>query len=1206
MGVPVAVEAGSSGAIFLLASKSAPCDIAVLMTRCIGILILFLTCAVSVATAQGVSTTSELTVGPADSVLTLPHEFVVTGTLLLADSGGIRLDSPGDYTVDTLTGNLLLSESFRSSLRDSGRAVRLTASYSYLPLDISSTRFNRRLVTVTDSTGEERTVTERSGKELTATSIFGEEFQRSGSISRGITVGTNRDLTLQSGLRLQFSGKISDDVEVLGALTDEQTPIQPEGNTQTLREVDNIFIEVRSPVADGTLGKFVATEDQSEFTGYSRKLQGVKGVGKLGAAGTTQVVAAVSPGKFRTQEFQGREGDQGPYRLTGPSGNRDIIVVAGTEHVFVDGVEMVRGRENDYVIDYGTGEIFFQPRRPITSANEILVDFEYSDRRYSRSFLAGSHTGVFADSLLRISAGYVREADDQDAPIDLTLSDEDRNLLEAAGTDPGAAVRSGAIFIGRSDTASGSYIRVDTIINGIPDTIYVYDPSSPNALFDVTFNRAVDGVGDYTNVAFGQYRFVGKGQGEYLPVIYLPFPGLSQVGSFALGMAPARGVDIRSEVAFSETTVNRFSTTPEVSRSGVAVKGRGTATGDSIRIGGLNLGRMKTTAELRFIEAEFQGVNRIAEPQFDRRWNTSGRTGESGYDDFITEGALDWAPSRLLEFHAGLGRLLRGDFFSSFRQEYGARLGDRSFPLAADYSIELIDAQDTLSGEVNSGWLKQRGGVSYRLGGVTPGVRFEYQHRDDVRPGPDTLLPQAFEVLEAGPDLTLDFPFMLTRASARYRFEDSARFDPDLGLTRLYDDSRAQTYTVRGELRGVRNLHSTLDFTHRTRTYDDVPDVDPSLRLQNVSILVRSESNWRTRNRGIELEGIYDVQTERAARLQRVFVQVPVGDGGYIWQDLDSNGIQTENEFRETNAGDGEYVRINLPTDELFPVIDLDASLRLNLDPAQLLSDSTLLGSVLKPITSETFLRIEEKSRTENESDIYLLKLASFLNDETTLLGNGLVQQDINLFERSRDFSARLRFTKRTGLTQLFNDVERSESLERALRMTWNPTIDIGLQVDASLDDRSLLGDDLDATRAYDLESVSAETDFSYRPERALELGWIFSIRSADDAFPATPRSTFQTGNEIRGVYSIETKGRLRASLERTVVTGTNLNGGDVFSLPFQLTDGYAIGTTWIGQIGFDYRFGANIQASINYVGRAEPPSDRVRHTGQAEVRAFF
>ena len=1124
---------------------------------------------------QGISSTVEVVIPPGDSVVSLPHEFLIGESFALRDASGMLLRDSVDYRLDFRFGTLTLGDSLRV-LPDT---LRLTADYSYFPITIPREIFTRELVTITDSTGREQTLAERtdSGGGLTATGIFGRDFQRSGSITRGITVGSNRDLTVQSGLRLQFSGNITEDVEVVGALTDEQTPIQPEGNTQTLREVDNIFFEVRSPVADGTLGKFFASHDLTEYTGFSRKLQGGKVLGKFGDVGQTQLVAAVSPGKFRTQEFQGREGDQGPYRLTGPNGERDIIVLAGTERIFVDGVLMIRGRENDYVIDYATGEIFFQPRRPITGFNEIVVDFEYSDRRYSRSFLAASHTGLFVDSALRVTASYVREADNQDSPIDLELSEEDRTLLAAAGADPAGAVRSGVVFVGRSDTASGLYRRIDTTINGLPDSIFVYDPSSSEAVYDVLFNRAINGRGDYRNVAFGQYEFVGKGAGEYLPVVYLPLPGLQQVGAVALGLQPARGVVISGEAAFSGTDLNRFSSDPGAQRNGMALKGTALLEGDSVTVAGANLGWMRGTSTLRFVGEGFQGINRIAEPEFDRRWNAAGRIGELGYDDIIAEGRLEWRPIRSLDLTVGLGHLDRGDFFSSFRHDYAARFADRNIPVAADYALELIASNDTLGGKTESDWIKGRGGVSYRLGRVTPGFRVEHQHRDNLRPGPDTLLQGAFRFVEAGPDLVVDFPLFRTVASLRYRSDDSARFDPEIGGTRFIHDGDAQTFRLNGELTGIRSLRSTLDFTYRRKTYDSVPGVDPLSRLENVSILARSDTRWTGLNRGLEIEGVYEVQTEQAARLQRIYVRVPVGQGQYIWQDLDSNGVQTENEFRETIADDGEYVRVNLPTEQLFPVINLESSIRLKISPEDFLSDSTTLGRLLKPVTTETFLRIEEKSNTENESDIYLLNFGAFQNDSTTLLGNALIQQDINLFEKSREFSARLRLLKRSGVTRLFNALERSADLERSLRLRWNPTTDIGLQLDASLEDRSLLGADLDASRAFDLEALQFQTDFSYRPERSLELGWIF-----------------------------ETKGRLRATLERTVVSGSNLQGGDIFTLPFQLTDGYGIGTTWVGRLGFDYRFGANIQASVTYTGRAEPPSDRVIHTGQMEVRAFF
>lgn len=1161
----------------------------------------------ALAGAQGVEAEVPVVIYPGDSILSLPHLYIIGDRFSLRTTSGTPFDT-SLYRLEPASGRLLIDPLLRDSLATAGDTVALVASYSWLPLSLPLEYRSRRIVIREDSAGTGRVVLagdSTGGGGLTATDIFGRDFERSGSISRGVTVGTNRDLTVQSGLRLQFRGMVADSVEVLGSLTDEQTPIQPEGTTQTLREIDNIFFEVRSPVADGTLGKFYADQHGSEFTSFRRKLQGVRGVGKFGPIGSTQIVAAVSPGTFRTQEFRGREGDQGPYRLNGPGGERDIVILAGTERVFVDGIEMVRGRENDYVIDYGTGEITFQPRRPITAFNEIVVDFEYTSRRYSRSFLAGAHNGTLLDSLVDFHLSWVREGDDPDSPLDLELSDEDRALLAAAGGDPNGAARSGARLVGRSDTLSGLYRKVDTVVDGEPFELFVYDPTSPEAVWDVSFSLAPDGRGDYRGVAFGQYEFVGRGLGSYLPVVYLPLPALQQVGAFGLTLRPSRTTYVGGEISFGALDRNRLSDLPGASLSGLAAKGS-LGAADSLRIAGVEIGYVALRGTLRYLDADFQPIGRISDPEFDRQWNSDARLGASGTDDILAEADLAWSPERGVDLMVGGGWLARGDLFRSTRGEVGARYGRPDRPLVADAALAVIDSRDSIGGGTLGDWTKVAAGVAYRLGRLIPGWRLRYQELEERREGVDTLLGRSFRFVETGPDLLLDLPFARSVLSGRLRLDDSVRYDPGEGISAYLDDSRTWSGSLRGELLGVRNLRSSIDLTLRHRSFDSVPGLPTTGRVDNSTLLVRSESRWSPLNRGVELDAVYDVQTERAARLQRVFVQVPVGQGGWIWVDLDSNGLQSENEFRETITGEGEYVRLNLPTDELFPVVDLDATLNLRITPSRFLSSEEGLGSLLKGVVTESILRLEEKNNGEEERPIYLLDLSRFRNDSTTLLGLALLQQDLYLFEDRRDVNIRLRLLMREGLTRLFSGVERSDALERSIRIRWSPTTDIGLELTGALEERSLVGEVLDVTRAYDLDISALESDLSYRPTRALELGWVFRLRTAEDVITPQPRTTRLTGNEIRSIYSIETKGRLRATLERTVVGGGNLEGGELFSLPFQLTDGYAIGTTWVGRLSFDYRFGANIQATLSYTGRAEPPSQRVVHTGGVEVRAFF
>ncbi len=1157
------------------------------------------------AAAQGLLTHERFAPGAADSTVLLAHELIVPGSMMvMLDTATLPATSDW-YTLNARFGLLVFGPRLRAMLAaaDTARRPPMTVAYRYRPLLLPRDYARRRLVTVADSAGPPRVVAQAT-TELSTASIFGRNFQRSGSIVRGFTVGSNRDLTLQSGLRLQFSGLVADSVEVLGALTDEETPIQPEGNTQTLREVDNIFMEIRSPAVGATLGKFVADNSAGGYLAYSRKLQGVKAEARWGGIGTTSVVAAVSPGRFRTQVMQGRERDQGPYRLTGQNNERNIVVVAGTEHVVVDGVAMMRGEREDYVIDYSTGEIFFQTRRPITSLSRIVVDFEYTDRQYSRSFVAARHSVFVLDSALSITAGYVREADNPDATVDISLNDADRAILANAGGSRERAVRGGATYVGSGDSVAGTYIRVDTVINGRPDSLFRYVPGDSAARYNVVFSAVPAGAGDYRYVAFGRYDYAGPGGGNYMPVVYLPLPELRQVASLAVRARPSRAITVDAQAAFSDASFNRLSTLPGASATGLAASVSAAVVADSASVGGAMIGGVRATLNAQYLGAGFRTVERLGDADFAYRWNTGERLGETSGDVTLIDGALTYTPVRRVQLQASEGYLSVAGVHRSFRQQYGARfVGDTTLP-TADYTAELINS-DTLGGLLRTAWLRQRGGLGFDLGPVYPAIRAEWERRTDRAGAPDSLAPASFRSFEWGPELIVRLPFLITSARARFRAEDSVRADSALGTRTFVADGSAATFTVRGELRGLRDFSSTLDVTYRRRSYLSVPGIGSIGRLDNTTLLARSQTRFSAFDRGLDMDASYDVQTEQAARLQRLFVKVPFGRGEYTWTDLNADGLQTEDEFRIAFSGEGEYVRYDVPTEQLYPVIDLRASTRLRIQARRLVAPTSPLGAVLAPVTAETYLRIEEKSQSQRESDVYLLRLSAFQNDSTTIVGNATVQQDVNLFESNPEYSFRLRYLSRAGLTRLVSTVERTTNVERSLRIRWQPTYDIGIQFDLGFNNGGLGSTDTTSTRRYDLSGTVLANDFSYRPEQSLELGWGIRLALNRDVITAVPRTTQLNTNTIRAVYSIETRGRLRGEIERTNVSGTNI-GDDVLTLPYQLTDGYAIGTTWIARATFEYRFGANIQASLTYTGRAQPPTMQAIHIGQAEVRAFF
>jgi hypothetical protein len=1039
-----------------------------------------------------------------------------------------------------------------------------------------------------ESIGDTVRVTEITGGGLTPDAIFGSGIQKSGTLIRGFTVGTTKDFSLNSGLRLQLSGKLSDDIEIVAALTDENTPIQPEGNTERLEELDKVFIQIKHPNAVGTFGDYQLTKRVGEFGVINRKLQGLMGEFFVDDHSAYFSVAS-SRGKFNTNSFLGTDGVQGPYALAGINGEKSIIVIAGTEKVFVDGIAMKRGENNDYTIEYANSTITFTPQRLITSSSRINVDFEYTDRKFSRNLFSGGGSSSFFENKLNIQFQYLQEGDDENSPIDFTITDEDKRIISEAGDDRLNAVKSGVSLVVPDSLGNiqGFYSAVDTIINNEPYTYYVYNPGDSTAMHIVSFSFIGEGEGDYIREAIGNYKFVGVNAGSYLPVIFLPIPEENKLGNIMVNYKPFDNASLTVEYAGSYWDRNKLSNVDDGDNYGYAANVFLNIIPTEVRLGSLNLGRIGLSYKERFIQNKFFTPERINQVEFNREYNVSQTIARE--DESLREIRLTLLPVNEVSLTSSAGFLRKGESFKSNRFNNILKVTNNN-----DYNLFYnLDYVNTENINTKTDWLRQEGNGYLIFWKLKPGVEFLAEDKKNRWQDKDSLIAGSLKYFEVNPYLQL-IDLGGLNISAKYSLRDD--YLPMNGI--IEKEARATTQFFELAYRGIKEVKTIFNLTFRDKKFTEAFKQRGS--LDNQTILVRSTSKFKFWDPILNGNLFYEVSTKMSARLEKVFVPVESGTGNYIYLgDLNNNGIADEEEF-EMTLFDGEFVLITIPSDRLFPVIELKTSTRWKINYADIFNRNSFLGSILKPVSTETVWRIEEITREEDFAKIYLLNLDHFQVEGQTIRGSNFIQQDLFLNENSSELSFRFRFSQNKRMSEFNAGIEKGYNRERSMRIRFRMVKEFSNQTDF-VNQINNVSSISNISRNLEVVDNNITSDFSYRPIRTLEVGFVLKVGRSEDSFPENPTIIDLNSQRIRFNLSFTGVGRLRIEIERSeLITNTNEN-----FIPFELTRGNQIGKNFFGRLNFDYRVASFLQITMNYEGRLQG-AGRVIHTARAEARAYF
>src|SRR5690606_19590301 len=246
-----------------------------------------------------------------------------------------------------------------------------------------------------------------------------------GSLVRGIRFGNNQSASVQSSLDLQLTGNLTDEIGVNAVISDNNVPIQADGYTQQLQEFDKVYVELFNKNSKVRAGHIDLVQENDFFGNFTQKVTGLQVGTELthnnDSITRIQVAGSVTRGEFASVKITGQNGNQGPYRLSGNNNELYIIIVSGSERVYLDGVLLTRGENHDYVINYNTGELTFTSNRLITDNSRITVEYLYANRSYSQFLMYGAVE--HESEKFRIAGHFYSNGDSKNNPILDNLSE---------------------------------------------------------------------------------------------------------------------------------------------------------------------------------------------------------------------------------------------------------------------------------------------------------------------------------------------------------------------------------------------------------------------------------------------------------------------------------------------------------------------------------------------------------------------------------------------------------------------------------------------------------------------------------------------------------------------------------------------------------------------------------------------------------------
>ena len=993
-----------------------------------------------------------------------------------------------------------------------------------------------------------------------------EGLKTSGFINRGITSGNNQSTVTNSSMDITIEGKLSDKVSIRANIFDTNIPLQDNGYSQSITDFDRIFIELYSEDWRVKAGDVSLKNDDSYFLTFEKQVSGLEVEANLNDRSTISASGAVVRGQFTSYNFIGSEGNQGPYKIYGPNNEPNFVIISGSEKVFVNGSEITRGADQDYMIDYNIGEIRFNTTFPITNDMRIRIEFQFSNRNYTRFITY--EKGEYKTDKIEIAGYFYNENDVKNQPIQLTLTEAQKQVLANAGNNPDLMVTESAY----PDTYDPNRILYKKIQNG-NDEVFEYSTNQNDELFSVTFTNVGENQGDYIleqTLANGNvFAFVGTNLGNYDPIIQLIAPTKLQVAVLNSTFNPSEKTSISAELALSNNDQNLFSNIDQNLNTGAATKIHWKQTIID------NKWKVLSDVNYLFIHENFKTIQRFQAVEFNRDWNLINPIGNQqqvGIDFTVKKDPESY-------FTYSLKQLQFSDNYTGNQHAIDAKfqLDKTSLYTQGSYLSNNSELQE-------NSFFRLKGGIEHRFSKAWIGGFINTETNDGVLKSTQQAMLNNHKYKEYEGYLGIgDTTKVFAKIGFNYRDNDSIRNN---AFTEI---NNRKTYYLDANI--IQTDRSNLSL------YANYRQTENTFKENEESLNSRVTYNQRFFKNFVTFGTRYETFSGNVAQQDFVYVEVEAGQGFYTWLDYNGNGIQEFDEFEIAEFQDqANYLRVPLPNLQFIPTQSAKINQSITINASQW-RDQKGIRKILSHFYNQFFLSsTNEQRRTNNSFNFNPFEL----NEEKQISVNYTIKNSLYYNRGLKKYSTSYTFAKADNKQQYIIGTQQTNTrfhqidFQHKLGKYWL------VEFLGKTSINNLETENFD-NRKYEIEAIEFQPKISYVLNENNQFSAFYHFKNKENNISDFEKLKQQKIG-VDYLYSGKETSQFNANFTTFF---NNFVGNPNTPVGYQMLEGFQEGTNYSWSFLWNKKINSYLNLSLNYRGRKSENS-RTIHIGSVNLRAVF